>query len=82
MMCCMIAELGVYVSTVAGDNSCKMANQSILFAGARYTNRETIRSRATKYDSNVRLPWIHRREPFDIQSLNTPASKNHVGGAL
>jgi hypothetical protein len=35
-----------------------------------------------KYDRNVRFPWIHRREPFDIQSLNGPASKNHVGGSL
>ena len=34
------------------------------------------------YERSVRFPWIHRRDPFDIQSLNEPASKNHVGGSL
>jgi hypothetical protein len=33
-------------------------------------------------DTDARLPWTHRREPFDIQSSNTRARKNHVGGTL
>jgi hypothetical protein len=81
-MCCMIAELVITMNTVT-CNELKITNQNMLFPEpAAQVGRQSGVAARYHGDPDARLPWTHRREPFDIQSSNTLALKNHVGGTL
>jgi hypothetical protein len=79
----MIAELVITMNTVTSNNSLEITNQNMLFPEpATQVGRQLGVAARYHGDPDARLPWTHRREPFDIQFSNTLAPKNHVGGTL